>query len=163
MTVYFIQSGHEGPIKIGHTSGDVISRVNNLQTGNPSMLSVLACLDGGRALELSLHNKFAIFRFRNEWFYPSHEILSFISSLSPAPDVAPPVKDTISVNDSAAQDLRLAVKRSGITQKAASSKIGVSQGYFSRFLTGTRVPSLSVACLIESEFGVPASSWMTAA
>ena len=87
MTVYFIQSGHEGPIKIGHTSGEVAARVDNLQTGNPNRLHVLLEIDGGLRKELDLHNTFAAFRFRNEWFYPAHEILAFIKANTVSPEL----------------------------------------------------------------------------
>ena len=69
--VYFITDGH-GHIKIGKAD-DVVSRLNELQTGNPFKLHTLLSIivNSKREafnLELSLHKKFKEYRLEGEWF-----------------------------------------------------------------------------------------------
>lgn len=67
MAVYFIQAGENGPVKIGR-SRDVLGRVRTLQTAHPQPLSVLRVIDGDRTVERWLHDQFAPFHERGEWF-----------------------------------------------------------------------------------------------
>lgn len=72
VNVYFIRMGRKGPVKIG-TAKNVQKRVETLQTGNPSKLSIIAVLpiEGrGRAelIERWLHGKYKSERIRGEWF-----------------------------------------------------------------------------------------------
>jgi len=78
MSVYFIQAGEDGPIKIGHTS-NVPSRLKSLQTGHAAKLKVLGQCEGDKKLEKSLHHKFAEHRLTGEWFNPVQEILAEIA------------------------------------------------------------------------------------
>ncbi|MGH9808417.1 MAG: GIY-YIG nuclease family protein [Terriglobia bacterium] len=41
MTVYLIQSGKDGPAKIGFTSGDLPKRLRELQCGSPEKLTLI--------------------------------------------------------------------------------------------------------------------------
>lgn len=65
--VYFIQSGDDGPIKIG-LSSKPFRRVQQLQTGNPRELLLRHVLPGDRAMEAQLHARFEPARIRGEWF-----------------------------------------------------------------------------------------------
>lgn len=65
--VYFIQSEHGGPIKIG-TTENVAQRLRNLQTGSPTRLVVLGVLAGGQSVEQILHLDLAAHRLEGEWF-----------------------------------------------------------------------------------------------
>ena len=77
--IYFIQQGITGPIKIGFTKGtSALSRIKQMQTGNPEELLCLSTLDGGVPEELSLHLQFHAYRLRGEWFHPSQSILDYI-------------------------------------------------------------------------------------
>lgn len=77
-TVYFIQMGEDGPIKIGKTIFDIGTRLNSLQTGNPFKLKVLSYLgDVPEILEKQLHIYFSEHRMEGEWFKPFPEILEF--------------------------------------------------------------------------------------
>ena len=78
--VYFIQSGEEGPIKIGTTSEDIKKRVAGLQTGNPYKLKILKVISGGRELEQEIHERFFDIRMMGEWFYPSQLLLDYIEN-----------------------------------------------------------------------------------
>lgn len=80
--VYFVQSGPGGPIKIGR-SGNVRSRVNEMQTGNPLEIRILAALAPSlRSLdeERGLHERFNHLRIAREWFRPAPELISFIAA-----------------------------------------------------------------------------------
>lgn len=80
-SVYFVQSGTGGPIKIGFTR-KVGERIWGMQTGNPEELKLLLVLalyeDADMDMERRLHKRFAKDRIRNEWFKPSFRLLSFI-------------------------------------------------------------------------------------
>ena len=67
MTVYVIQAGPDGPVKIGHCK-DAWRRRDNLQIGSPFPLYLRGTLPGGAAEEKILHDKFRHSRVRGEWF-----------------------------------------------------------------------------------------------
>jgi hypothetical protein len=68
MPVYMVQAGDEfGPVKIGH-GVDPVSRLENHQTGNHLELKLLRTFVGGVEEEAALHDRFALFRIRGEWF-----------------------------------------------------------------------------------------------
>lgn len=65
--VYFIQSGTNGPIKVGTTT-DIDKRLFALQAGNPERLVLMATTPGGHALERELHALLARGALGREWF-----------------------------------------------------------------------------------------------
>lgn len=77
---YFVQVGHDGPIKIGK-SVYPWSRLDGIQTGSPDDLRLLL-LVSRRAMEPVLHEMFKPWRIRGEWFHPSPELLLFIEEIS---------------------------------------------------------------------------------
>ena len=77
ISVYFIQSGDNGPIKIGITE-DVKRRVKDISALNPNAVTLLAYCGGGKELEELLHLAFSAERIKNEWFEPSNRILEVI-------------------------------------------------------------------------------------
>lgn len=77
--IYFLQCEEAGPIKIGHTRGFVVGRLNQLQQSSPYRLRVIGLHDGAHADEQRLHKQFSEFRFRNEWFHPAEPIFKHIS------------------------------------------------------------------------------------
>jgi hypothetical protein len=74
--IYFVQSGNDGPIKIGYTS-DVARRINKMQCDTPHKLHVLGVLDAEQNTEKELHSRFAPFRYRAEWYNPEQELLDY--------------------------------------------------------------------------------------
>ena len=76
--VYFIQAGHDGPIKIGCSNRNFEKRLKQLQTGSHKELIVLGIMEGGLFEEKKLHEKFKAYHLRGEWFKPSIELKSFI-------------------------------------------------------------------------------------
>jgi hypothetical protein len=79
--IYFLQSGENGPIKIGHTEGHVVWRMRQLQHSSPYELSILGIHAGDHSEEQRLHRKFSADRFRNEWFNPVPSILKHIDDM----------------------------------------------------------------------------------
>lgn len=77
MSVYFIQTGEGGPIKIGYTD-DVWLRLSQLQCSHSETLYIRAVIDGGERIEHEKHAQFAFDHIRGEWFRPSDKLLSFI-------------------------------------------------------------------------------------
>lgn len=65
--IYFIQSGDDGPIKIGF-SNRPDRRAPELQTGNPRELLLRHVVPGDRAMEKQLHRRFEPALIRGEWF-----------------------------------------------------------------------------------------------
>jgi hypothetical protein len=77
-TIYFAQPTDGGPIKIG-TTGDVESRLRQLETHYGRPMALLATMPGGRDEERAIHEQFAHLRFgRTEQFRPAPDLLAFI-------------------------------------------------------------------------------------
>lgn len=70
--VYFVKSGHF--VKIG-TSKNFISRLSELQVGNPEKLKILGRIFGDRTTEKKLHKRFAKHHHRGEWFRLEGDLL----------------------------------------------------------------------------------------
>ncbi len=88
-SIYFIQVGLDGPIKIGKTKGNPLVRMAGLQTGIPFVLRIVAIISPARqALEGELHAKFASLRIMGEWFHPAPDLLDFIKEKAMAWDLA---------------------------------------------------------------------------
>jgi hypothetical protein len=88
--IYFIQEPAEDAIKIGYST-EPSRRLSTLQTSHPRDLELLAVWPGDQNLEKQIHERFAQFRIRGEWFRPAQELLDFISENStntvvPCPD-----------------------------------------------------------------------------
>lgn len=77
-SVYFIQLGDDGPVKIGH-SDNVKARMRTLQTAHTEKLRLLYSFPGTKADEILLHRKFLSHKISGEWFSPHEDIMGFIS------------------------------------------------------------------------------------
>lgn len=71
--VYFIQSGDDGPIKIGKARNPEY-RLAHFQTGNPEKLHLLGTIPAAPSLEGKLHGMVEQYRIRGEWFEPSRPV-----------------------------------------------------------------------------------------
>jgi hypothetical protein len=79
VTVYFIQAGGAGPIKIGATSKDSPRhRLGDLQTAHYEELRLLGSITTQTSIEFALHDHFKHLRIRGEWFRPDPELMEFI-------------------------------------------------------------------------------------
>jgi len=66
--VYFVQAGAGGPIKIGYAKSDWRGRVKTLQTAIPVTLTPLLVVMACQGTEREMHETFAPYRLRGEWF-----------------------------------------------------------------------------------------------
>lgn len=73
--VYFVRSGRF--IKIGYT-GNLNARLGQLGTSSPTVLQVLAVVDGDRDTEVAYHERWAKYRSHGEWFKYGPEIKEFL-------------------------------------------------------------------------------------
>jgi hypothetical protein len=84
MSVYFIQRGKDGPIKIG-AAENFFTRYKALQSYIAEPLYVRAVIDGDKSTERKYHYKFDRYRLhrKEEWFSPADEIISFTRMVRP--------------------------------------------------------------------------------
>lgn len=80
MSVYFIQRGEAGPIKIGH-SGNPKARLAALKTASDQPLRMIGVMDGDKPDERRLHLRFADARLEGEWFSPTEELVAYALSV----------------------------------------------------------------------------------
>lgn len=89
MSVYFIQQGSDGPIKIGFCRRDqnVQQRLDTLRTANPYPLHLRAIsLMAGQQTERELHRTFAHARLEGEWFQPTEDLLRLVEAIKKDPE-----------------------------------------------------------------------------
>lgn len=89
--IYFIQYGIDGPIKIG-IARNPEWRLAKLQTACPYDLRLLATILGGASQEARLHQRFAEYWIRGEWFKPARALLEFISVIQGGQPFQPKAK-----------------------------------------------------------------------
>jgi hypothetical protein len=82
--IYVIQSGErDGPIKIGWTTQNPWARLNELQTGNPYRLRLIAFLEGCHPdNEKIFHRLLAPLRLTGEWFAWSPQTEKFVRAIA---------------------------------------------------------------------------------
>lgn len=74
-SVYFIQMGEDGPIKIGYAR-DPKRRMYELRTASPYPLHLIGTITPAtRADEIALHRRFGRDRLEGEWFSPSPALM----------------------------------------------------------------------------------------
>lgn len=82
-TIYFIQRGVDGPIKIGFTQ-NLDKRLAQLQSVSPYLLEIVRTERGGPKEEQYLHRKFKHLRIStSEWFEPGPELLAYLGRSKP--------------------------------------------------------------------------------
>jgi hypothetical protein len=78
--IYFIKFTEVNAIKIG-TSDNVSSRLKALQLACPCQLELLGTIPGDQKEEIRLHQKFARFRLKGEWFRAVPELTKEIIAI----------------------------------------------------------------------------------
>ena len=83
--IYFIREkgNSKSLIKIGYTD-NVDQRLMQIQANSPVELEILAIIEGDKNLEAELHNSFAKYRVRGEWFEPAKKLTIFIYKIAPS-------------------------------------------------------------------------------
>lgn len=79
-SVYFIEAGKGGHIKIG-VAVDVGARLKDLQSANPQTLRVIVAVPGNFKDERRLHRRFKDERLNGEWFRGDGAVRAFADSL----------------------------------------------------------------------------------
>jgi hypothetical protein len=76
--IYFlIEQNDYTLVKIGYTN-NLGARLITLQTGNPRPLTLIAVLDGDTLLESFIHDRYKNYKYNNEWFYLTEDLLQFL-------------------------------------------------------------------------------------
>lgn len=76
-SLYFIQVGEDGPVKIGY-SVNPASRLVSLQSAHFERLHLIGLTPGTRQAEENLHAKLARFALGHEWYAATAEIFAEI-------------------------------------------------------------------------------------
>jgi len=135
-TLYFLQEGEQGPVKIGWTSGKPALRLTAMQVGNSAVLRFLGTLPGPPDIEQGWHERFAHARKRSEWFFPTPELLEAIAAAC-AED--PPTPEVITA-PATSQDVLDWVKASDMSLIEFAKKLNYTPAH--------------VAYCLNSSFGV---------
>lgn len=77
-SVYFIQAGFDGPVKIGYTAREPEERMAALQVSHWEQLRLVAVIPGDRSLEAGFHAALRPHRIRGEWFLPTPTVLAVV-------------------------------------------------------------------------------------
>lgn len=98
-TLYLVQAGSSGPIKIGFTYRTLIERVRELQTGASAPLRVLASAPAPEWIETELHSALADIHVYGEWFEDGLRLRRLARAVN---DVAPVIEPHIVADREAA-------------------------------------------------------------
>lgn len=84
--VYFIQEALGGYVKIGYTR-DLNRRMRELDNNSPAGIYLLGYMDGARLTESTMHDTFALYRKRGEWYHPNKLLIDYIDFIDIKDDV----------------------------------------------------------------------------
>lgn len=105
LTIYFVQLGRSGPVKVGMTRNLAV-RLQTLQTACHERLHVLASFPGSPELEQEIHALLSDSRLSGEWFNPDPQVLWTARTLKLTGGLEEPenlVRVTDSIPDSAVE------------------------------------------------------------
>jgi hypothetical protein len=89
--IYFVHDEAADLVKIGY-SKDPWRRLNKIQSDCPREVVIAMVIDGDRAAERGLHERFADEHVRGEWFRWSGPVADHVSALSGMARPKPPLK-----------------------------------------------------------------------
>lgn len=129
MSVYFVQAGEGGRIKIGY-SPYPLRRIKHLQQFSGPDLITLAIIEGERTLESMLHNIVQAHRVHGEWFDPTPEVLDIVRRAAALPqDFQGSLKDCM-LTQFTGTELDHLVRVDGPIGKAALAAQGCPNAYY---------------------------------
>jgi hypothetical protein len=158
-SVYFMQEGFDGAIKIGWTTNDPERRRDNLQIGNSHQLRLLAIIpDVPQEVEFELHRRFGAAMKRSEWFFPVPELLAEVQKQTPPPgrETSPPPDAPWYAPEDVApsiEPLAAWLSEKKIRQSNFALTIGMSSGHMSKVMRGKVNMTRSLAIQIELATG----------
>ena len=137
-TVYFVQLGESGPIKIGY-SDDLGARLSVLRTYSPGELRLLFAFPGTMEVEGAIHAWCADARLNGEWFQPTPDLLCLIDALRaiqwPVIEYQTPEPNT---GTSIVRELCRAIAVHVETTGESFSGVGIRAGYPNTFVLKLR-------------------------
>jgi hypothetical protein len=95
MTIYFIQAGKDGPIKIGW-SVEPERRLQDLQCAHYETLHIVRLMDAEKPSERLIHQMLQQYHIRGEWFRSVKEVIEIPPPLVNKPVVSPVVNGPVS-------------------------------------------------------------------
>jgi hypothetical protein len=147
MSVYFVQAGAGGLIKIGFTE-NLKRRLANIKTSCPDM-RLLTVIDGDKSAESAFHFRFKSSRVEGEWFSPSADILEFIETQPKVVEISTHNKLDRKLFASA-HPLARWIKSEGITGTEFAIRAGLAQSMISMICTGAKKPGREVMQAIRN-------------
>ena len=158
-SLYFIQEGLDGAVKIGWTSNDPERRRDNLQIGNSTQLRLIAIVPNvTQDVEFEWHARFRAYLKRSEWFFPAPPLLDAIAEQTPPPgrETAPAEPVIVQNYEAVAPNVIPLVdwlRTHKIRQTHFAGKIGISHGHISKMLRGKTGITPGLAKQIELATG----------
>lgn len=132
--IYFIHAAEIGRVKIGYAKYPW-ARLSKMQSDCPCELVLLAFIEGDKIVERSLHQRFADYRHRGEWFTYDGELRAHIETLEQAPPKKP---------------------RKPSRLKEMASAAGMSRSYVHQIMSGKRASVQAVLHLCKTTDWRPA-------
>lgn len=155
--IYFARCGNDGPVKIGHTTTALSSRVSFLQVGCPWPISIIGTMQGGASEETALLRKFAHINMRGEWFHPASDLLGFIALNAPRHDEPAPKRAVVPLAHSAldpAEDwpaiIREIMRLNGWSQSELAASLGMHQAMISKWKAMKHGPNMAARIALRT-------------
>lgn len=146
--IYFIRDPLSRRVKIG-LSDDPWKRLAYIQIGCPSDLELAGVEPGEEAREKALHQQFAAYRVRGEWFSETAELAQYIATLAVPirPQSARASREPLTPLDRWLFENRMSAQEFG-------RQFGLGAAFISHMRHGRRQPTLDVACAIADRTGL---------
>ena len=160
-SVYFIQHGEGGPIKIGMTK-DPASRLKMFQAANPIPLVLLASAADRGGDEHLAHRLFREHRISGEWYHPASEILALVARIRRGEGFPWEPKSPRSGRAAVPASVALAAYLSaGATIDALASALGIVPTEVRSWADGSVIPRADHASRLQAltHGAVPADGW----
>jgi len=143
MPVYIACQGGTEFVKIGWAKDDPAQRIKNLSVGSPFPIDIVRIIDGDRAVEKWLQDRFRAFRIEGsrEWFLWTADML-----VVEPPTIEPSKrskKNAVVLDKVLEEALRNAIEKAG-SQTAYARSLGVAHQFISNIWNGTASPSQKV-------------------
>lgn len=152
MSIYFLQTGDDGPVKIGFATS-VKARVKTIQLSSPEKLRVIREIEGDIPMERWLHRHFKKHQLNGEWFSFCDEML-VIEPPVIVKSLRKPREEKFSRGLSAALGKR-AELFGGVAEftKALAISLGMSQASISNWMYGNVLPGGAAWISLLVRFG----------
>lgn len=150
-TLYFLQEGTDGAVKIGFTTGDVRVRWLSIQSGNSRELRCLGSIqDCSEVDEMRWLSRFNAFQIRGEWFHPVKALTEAILAEAAPLDCNGFVSKVRHVRPDWTLRLLDWMNERDLTSVQFAPMLGCSQQYLSSFLYGRKRVPAKIAERIEA-------------